>query len=121
MVAGERTVRVTRSLPRSVRVSDPPLQLRARQTVSVVERSDEWPAFVLVKTPAGGCGWVPERFLGPDRPWTRARRTYDTTSLEPAVGETLTVLEYDPESGWLRCRDADHRVGWFPQDHVDEL
>ncbi len=41
MVAGERTVRVTRSLPRSVRVSDPPLQLRARQTVSVVERSDE--------------------------------------------------------------------------------
>jgi hypothetical protein len=117
----ERTVRVTRALPGSVRVSDPPLRIRPRGTVTVLERSDEWPAFVLVRTPGGEVGWVPERYLGPERPQTRVRRAYDTTSLEPTVGETLTVLSSDTESGWLWCRDADGRVGWYPIDFVDQF
>ncbi len=118
-MSAERAVRVTRSLPRSVRVSDPPLQLRSRDPVTVLERSVDWPAFVLVRTPRGACGWVPERYLGPERPRTRARRAYDTTSLEGEVGETLTVVAADEESGWLWCRDADGRVGWYPADHTD--
>ncbi|MGP8071983.1 MAG: SH3 domain-containing protein [Thermoplasmata archaeon] len=112
---------MTRSLSRSTRASDPPLKVRRGEPVTVGERSDEWPAFVLVTTPTGGCGWVPERRLGRERPRTRVRREYDTTSLEPAVGETLFVLAADPESGWLWCYDVDRRVGWYPEDYVDAL
>jgi len=115
------TVRVTRTLARSNRSSDPPLRTRRGEPVTVGERSDEWPAFVLVVTRTGACGWVPERTLGPERPRTRVRREYDTTTLEPALGEILTVLETDRESGWVRCVDADRRVGWYPQEYVDEL
>ena len=121
MVAPGRTVRVTRGLPRSTRASEPPLRLRPRGPVTVLERSEEWPAFVLVRTPIGECGWVPERYLGTERPRTRARRAYDTTTLEPAIGEALVVLESDEPSGWLWCRDADGRIGWFPVDYVDAL
>ena len=115
------SVRVTRALPSSVRITHPPLRVGPRQAVTVLERSDEWPAFVLVKTPSGECGWVPERYLGSERPRTRAGRDYDTTSLDPAVGETLTVLESDEESGWLWCRASDRQVGWYPKDYVDEI
>jgi|SRR5271170_5891 len=116
-----RTVRVTRALPPSTRASDPPLRVRRGDPVTVGERSDEWPAFVLVTTPTGGCGWVPERHLGRDRPRTRVARDFDTRSLDPAVGETLTVLERDAKSGWLWCRDADRSLGWYPLDYVDEI
>ena len=115
----EPRVRVTRVLPRSARVSEPPLATRPREAVTVLERSDEWPAFVLVRTARGEVGWVPERSLGSERPRTHVRRAYDTTSLEPTMGEVLTVLATDRESGWLWCRDADGRVGWYPIDYVD--
>jgi SH3-like domain-containing protein len=121
MATGERTVRVTRSLPRSVRATEPPLVLRSGEPVTVRERSDEWPAFLLVRTSRGGVGWVPERHLGPERPRTRVRRGYDTSSLDPAVGETLTVLATDRASGWAWCRDADGRLGWFPVEFTDDL
>lgn len=85
------------------------------------ERSSDWPAFVFVRRSDGAGGWLPERNLGSERPRTRVRRPYDTTTLEPAVGETLTVLEPDDRSGWLWCRDPDGREGWFPRDFVDEL
>jgi uncharacterized protein YgiM (DUF1202 family) len=117
----ERIVRVTKALPASTRASVPPYQARPHDRVTVLERSAEWPAFVLVRTSKGECGWVPERYLGGERPRTHLRRAYDTTSLEPAVGETLTVLEADVESGWVWCRDADHRTGWYPLDYVDEF
>ena len=114
-------VRVLQSLPRSVRMTEPPLQLRPGQVVTVGERSDEWPAFVLVRTSRGECAWVPERCLGSERPRTRARRAYDTRVVDPRIGETLGVLVRDERSGWLWCRDADGAEGWYPISHVEPL
>ena len=82
------------------------------------EASEEWPAFVLVKNEKGERGWVPERYLRRHGNNAVALRGYDTTTLNPAVGEFLTVLEEDIEGGWSWCRDKKGRIGWFAVDHL---
>jgi hypothetical protein len=112
-------VRVTKRLPPSKNVVYPPLKVRPNQVVEVGERSDEWPAFVLVTTTDAKVGWIPSRLL---RIYGRAGEVladYDTTTLDPVVGEELSVISEDVEGGWLWCEDSQSRLGWFPRSHVE--
>jgi len=100
-------------------LTQPPLVIKPGDSLRVEdEASEEWPAFVLVKNEKGERGWVPERYLRRQGNNAVALRGYDTTTLNPAVGEFLTVLEEDIEGGWLWCRDKKGRIGWFAVDHL---
>jgi uncharacterized protein YgiM (DUF1202 family) len=97
----------------------PPLVMREGEAVTVEDdTSAEWPAFVLVTDKRGGRGWVPERYLRREGKRAVATRRYDTTTLDPSEGEMLTVIEEDLESGWVWCRDAKGKTGWFAMDHL---
>jgi hypothetical protein len=87
--------------------------------LEVGERSDEWPAFVMAATADGRRGWVPARILRVDGSMGHARKGFDTTSLDPEVGEELEVVTEDVEGGWLWCRDSHARAGWFPKSHLE--
>ncbi|MGI0071116.1 MAG: SH3 domain-containing protein [Thermoplasmata archaeon] len=112
------SVRVVRFLPLSARATSPPIVIRPGDRLTVDERSDEWPAFVFVRNERGQAGWVPEQYVEQRDGAGRATREFDTTSLEPAVGDLLTVLEDHSDWGWARCRDERGREGWFATDFV---
>ena len=114
-------VRVVRRLPPSDRVSSPPLAVERGEKLVVVERDRHWPKFLLVDNGSGGRGWVPERCLRLAEGGAIVTLPYDTTSLDPAPGELLEVLDDDRESGWYWCRDARGSLGWFPIDHVEDV
>ncbi len=120
-----RKVRVTASFPPDFfdGLAEPPLVMRPGEPLEVIETetSARWPAFVLVANRAGGRGWVPNRYLQREGKEAIATQAYDTTTLNPSRGEILTVLEEDRESGWLWCRDANEREGWFAMDSVAPL
>ena len=99
------------------------LIMRPGETLEVVknEESKRWPAFVLVINGHGERGWVPKRYLKRQGKNAVAVIGYDTTTLNPRLGETLTVLNKDVKSGWLWCRDGERREGWFPIDSVSPL
>ena len=80
--------------------------------------STAWPAFVRVTNDQGRTGWVPRRLLRGSGEGRTVVRPYDTTTLDPALGEELRVVETDLESGWLWCRDSQGRTGWFPVSHL---
>jgi len=86
--------------------------------VAEKEKSERWPAFVLVANENGGRGWVPERYLKRQGKKAVAIRRYDTATLDPLKGDVLTVLEEDRENGWLWCRDSCGKEGWFAIDCV---
>lgn len=114
----ERVVRVTQRLPPSKTITDPPLQVHPGDSLAVGERSEEWAAFVLVTSREGIRGWVPWRYLRIEGGVAHVLQAYDTTSLDPAPEDRLEVLEDDSAGGWLWCRDARGRCGWFPESHV---
>lgn len=84
------------------------------------ETSKAWPAFVLVTNKKGERGWVPERYLRRSETSAVASKEYDTKTLNPSIGEVLTVIEEDIESGWVWCRDKKGNLGWFASDHLEE-
>lgn len=98
----------------------PPLVLRPGDAVEVTpeQGSGTWPNFALVVNAHGVRGWVPFRVLAGRVGRTVATGPYDTTTLDPADGETLVVVEPDLENGWLWCRDARDQHGWFPINHL---
>jgi hypothetical protein len=114
-------VRVMKRLPPSKNIVYPPLKVRPNRTVQVGERSDEWPAFVLVTTEDAKVGWIPARMLRIDGSAGLVLADYDTTSLDPEVGEELSVLSEDVEDGWLWCVDSQSRLGWYPANHVETV
>lgn len=89
-----------------------------RVRVDLEASSTAWPAFVRVTNGEGRAGWVPRRLLRGSGEERTVVRPYDTTTLDPALGEELEVVETDLESGWLWCRDPRGRVGWFPVSHL---
>ena len=91
----------------------PPLVVRPGDVVQVGDRDTEWPAFVFV-TASHGTGWVPARHLDVDGSVGVVCAGYDTTELPAVTGDTVDVVEDDPESGWSWCRNADGREGWIP-------
>lgn len=104
-------------------LTQPPMVMRPGDRVTVESESDassEWPAFALVSTERGERGWVPKRYLSREGNKAVALRGYDTTTLAPAAGEMLTVLEEDRESGWVWCRDSGGKAGWFAIDHIEQ-
>ncbi len=114
-----RLVRVTKRLPPSKNIVYPPLQVLPGDLVEVGDQSDEWPAFVLVTTKDASVGWIPSRILGINGRSGHVLAQYDTTSLDPTVGEELAVISEDVEGGWFWCRDSHSRLGWFPKNHVE--
>jgi hypothetical protein len=114
-----RVVRVTKRLPRSKSVVYPPLQVHPGDQVDVGEQSDEWPAFILITTNEAKRGWIPARLLQISSTTGRVLGEYDTTSLDPAIGDELAVISEDLEGGWLWCRDSQSHLGWFPRSHVE--
>ncbi|MFZ0892561.1 MAG: SH3 domain-containing protein [Thermoplasmata archaeon] len=114
-------VRVTKRLPPSKKIVYPPLQVRPGEVVEVGEQSDEWPAFVLVTMKDGAVGWIPSRILRIEGKTGDVMADYDTTSLDPLLGEELQVISEDREGGWLWCRDSQSQLGWFPQNHVENV
>jgi hypothetical protein len=110
--------RVTKRLAPSTKIVLPPLVVRPGDLVTVGERSEEWPAYLLVTDSRGSVSWVPERILHIDGTAGRVLVDYDTTSLDPSVGDELSVIAEDAEAGWLWCRDSSSRLGWFPKSHV---
>jgi mannitol-1-/sugar-/sorbitol-6-/2-deoxyglucose-6-phosphatase len=97
-----------------------PIVVVPGEELTVGERDDEWPAFVLVTTSSGAQGWVPERRLElfGDGRGTPVRR-YDTTEMAIVPGTELTVVEADLGSGWLWCKGAEGAQGWVPVGCVD--
>ena len=100
-----------------------PIKVAASDELEVIERSVEWPAFVLVRTAGGGQGWVPERFLEKSPGREASKRSvreggrYDTTELKVAAGTELRVVEPDLGSGWIwcvECVDPAGKAGWVP-------
>jgi hypothetical protein len=114
-----RVVRVTERLPPSKLIVYPPLRVSPDDIVEVGERSDEWPTFVLITTKDARVGWIPSRILRINGRTGIVLADYDTTSLDPTVGEKLVVISEDVEGGWLWCRDSQSRLGWFPKNHVE--
>lgn len=110
--------RVTEAFPSDFfeGLTHPPLILNPGDAVIVSEEkgSATWPAFVLVMKGDGERGWVPERYLRRSGREAVALLRYDTTTLDPGRDEILTVIEPDDEGGWLWCRDASGKIGWFP-------
>ena len=90
-----------------------PIQLGIGEPVVVGERDTEWPEFVFVTTGAGS-GWVPARHLSADSGAAVVEEPYDTTELEVAAGEEVTVVARDDDSGWWWCRADSGREGWVP-------
>jgi uncharacterized protein YgiM (DUF1202 family) len=116
-----KKVRVGRVFPAGFfdGLTQPPLIVRKGEVLTVEDDlSEEWPAFVLVTSKAGERGWVPERYLRRRGRRAVTTRDYDTTTLNPATGDILTVLEEDLESGWVRCRSREGKVGWFAINHL---
>lgn len=109
--------RVTEAFPSGFfdGLSQPPLVIEPgdKLTVSEAQGSGSWPAFVLVQKSPTESGWVPRRYLERRGRAAVALQHYDTTTLNPAANEVLTVIEADVESGWLWCRDRTGRKGWF--------
>ncbi len=90
-----------------------PLRLAAGEVVSVEPRESEWPAFAYVLA-GHGEGWVPRRHLSAAGGPATVLEPYDTTELAVEIGQVLTVVATDDESGWLWCRDDGDREGWVP-------
>ena len=72
----------------------PPIVVVPGDELTVGERDDEWPAFVLVTTSTGSQGWVPDQRLtrigeGKYTPMSR----YDTAELSVHEGTELLVTE----------------------------
>jgi HAD superfamily hydrolase (TIGR01509 family) len=115
-------VRVVR---RHVSSDRPPIVVTPGDELTVGERDDQWPAFVLVTTSAGLQGWVPQRDLtrmgGRSEQKYTPRFRYDTAELTVDPGTELTVLEADLGSGWLRCSDPIGREGWVPVRCLEPL
>lgn len=100
----------------------PTLIIRPGDRVTVsTEESKTWPAFALVTNDRGERGWVPKRCLRQDGDRALVTHDYDTTTLDPAPGEILELIEADLEGGWLRCRDPHGRIGWFPVTMVETI
>jgi hypothetical protein len=114
-------VRVTKRLPPSKKIVYPALTVRPGEVVEVGERSDEWPAFVLVTTQDAKVGWIPARILRTRGRTGQVLAEYNTISLDPVVGEELVVISEDVEGGWYWCRDSQLRLGWFPKSHVEKV
>lgn len=83
------------------------------------EESRTWPAFALVSNERGATGWVPKRYLERHGGDALVTHPYDTTTLDPAPGDILELIEADLEGGWLWCRDSRGRLGWFPIDQLE--
>lgn len=117
-------VRVAQSFPPDFfdGLTQPPLVMRTGDALTVQpDQSGAWPAFVLVVNEKGERGWVPRRHLRLQGEKAVAVRPYDTATLNPPVGEVLTVIEEDVESGWFWCRDRGGSLGWFAIDHLEPL
>ena len=118
-------VRVVRALPEGFfdGLSYPPLAVWAGDVVQILDEpsSGTWPEFVLVVNAQGTRGWVPRRNLVAQGPRFVVNQAYDTTTLDPAGGETLAVVDLDLEAGWLWCRDPQGHLGWFPIDHLSPV
>jgi mannitol-1-/sugar-/sorbitol-6-/2-deoxyglucose-6-phosphatase len=116
------SVRAVRRHPKAQR---PPIAVVPGDELTVSERDDQWPAFVLVTTSSGLQGWVPRLNLTRTgerhRGLYTARRRYDTTELPVEPGAVLAVVETDLGSGWLWCSDQDRHQGWVPARCVEPL
>ncbi len=93
--------------------SRPPLIVSPGDIVTVGERDTQWPSFVFVSGDAGS-GWVPARHIAADGTTGTVLTAYDTTELPAASGDSVELVQDDPESGWAWCRDANGREGWVP-------
>ena len=115
--SGDR-LRVTEAFPSDFfeGLTQPPLIVHPGDALVVTNEqgSGTWPAFVLVVKNSNERGWVPERVLRRSGNGAVVVERYDTTTLNPLPNDILTVIESDVGSGWLWCRDASGRKGWFP-------
>jgi mannitol-1-/sugar-/sorbitol-6-/2-deoxyglucose-6-phosphatase len=102
-----------------------PIRVAPGDVLTLGERDDEWPAFVLVTKSDGSQGWVPSRILtrtgsrSSDLFTARPQFTYDTTELDVDPGAELQVVEPDLGSGWLWCRSGSGTEGWVPLSCVE--
>jgi uncharacterized protein YgiM (DUF1202 family) len=99
----------------------PPIKVRPGDRVFVHERDSEWPAFVKVTRTDGGSGWVPSRHLSAMTGEASVMTAYDTQEVAGRLGEILTVIEPDDESGWLWCRNENGAEGWLPRRSVEPI
>jgi hypothetical protein len=125
IMSARRKVRVATSFPPGFfdGLTEPPLLMSPGETLEIDdgEKSNSWPEFVLVVNKSGGRGWVPRRYLKYEIGGKKATviKCYNTATLNPSKGDTLTVLEEDMQSGWVWCRTENGEVGWFAIDHLE--
>jgi hypothetical protein len=94
-----------------------PLNLKTGETVSLGERDDEYPGWIMATDSNGKAGWVPETYLEIDGDVGTLVRDYDATELTVNKGDVLRII--DEESEWVQCVTGDGKIGWIPLEKVD--
>lgn len=95
-----------------------PLVLRVGELVTILPRESEWEGWLWCVDAAGKGGWVPRICLDADAGLAEVLEDYDAAELDVRPGDVLQLgRRY---GGWIRCRDANGREGWIPEDCVTE-
>lgn len=96
-----------------------PTNVRAGEALHVGETDEDNAAWVWCTGPSGKGGWMPRAYFEADGETGTALRDYDAMELTVEVGEELTILE--EESGWVRVRNSQGRLGWVPVECVERV
>lgn len=91
-----------------------PIKATKGDTVTIVKR-DLWQEKYLwlwCTHPTKGEGYVPETYLTIEGDTGILKQDYDAIELSIAVGEDITLHQY--ESGWYWCTNSVGEQGWIP-------
>ena len=91
---------------------DPGVVVVPGETVVVTPDDDPCTRFAQVVTQAGKVAYIPSTCLNSERPMAKVTRRYDTQSLRTEVGDQVTIINDDVESGWAWCRSESGEEGW---------
>lgn len=110
--------RVTKKHARSFEVVP---RVRAGDVVRFIRDDPKNPGWFFGKSAEGIEGYFPAAWFDIFREseTAKARREYDAMELTVNAGEVLEELE--TAAGWYFVRAADGRIGWVPEENIEEI